>query len=736
MTLRWDSPVRADGGDNDAQILSPYSDWWLRTQAPSFIQGPTLPFPTPFLTRGPVSIKGGTARPVDRALQTAHPKELAPVRPDSLCVQFKGSPGFTALEPAPRKVIIGIVDDGIAFANARFLKRDNTGRYGTRLSALWNQDAACEAGRETNGYVLPFGRDWVETEINERLFVRRDPVGLPHADTAYRLAEMQSALSRCAQHGTHVMDLATGYDCNDRSVDDFGETPAKMAHLRPIVAVQLARIATRDSSGAFMATYVTHAIEFILARTIHLQPEDSDAPRIPLVLNFSYGIFAGPMNGRDQMEEWIDDAVQTMQDVHSIPVWLTLPAGNSYQSRTRGEQTIGCTRPDRQNPPLLLRRQPEDKAAAIVEFWWPEQETDFIGHNTTAQPDAPSDAPASPLPTALTEETRKHIVEELSTRPSPLRLELRPPNAADWIALDIDGQHSQIDFFHAVPLVQHRGGKDILVGMAYHEVLQSLPRKNVDKADGKRPLTEQFKLTLILAPTLFEQPLETVEFQQEPASVPSGTWEIRLWDTREIEPQKIDVRCQRNDTPFGFRPFGRQCTLVDPNYSEYRPDGRPDDGDVPNAWVLRRGTLNAIGTGTSTIRVGSVRKSALSRRTLASNRIDNGGTSAFSSAGEPLAKSGALRRASVDLAAVTEINHAAPGVLAAGTHSGSVFRFAGTSSAAPQVARWIAAMLANPQLKSRDDLRRLAEISSADYFAASRTPERTGVRVLLGPRAR
>ncbi|HID68557.1 MAG TPA: hypothetical protein EYP31_09955, partial [Roseibacterium sp.] len=132
--------------------------------------------------------------------------------------------------------------------------------------------------------------------------------------------------------------------------------------------------------------------------------------------------------------------------------------------------------------------------------------------------------------------------------------------------------------------------------------------------------------------------------------------------------------------------------------------------------------------------VGSFRKSDIHRRLVASNHITNGGASAFSSAAGPPDTN---TRAGVDLGAASEISHTVPGVLAAGTHSGSRVRLSGTSAAAPQVARWIALALAKPNVAPlRKTLITEAANSAAPFFEDSFTPERTGARLLLGPGAR
>lgn len=691
MTWGWGSATRMDGGGKAATVQTPASDWWLRGLVGD--------------------LPDNIAMPVDRPVYTAHPDEIAPVTQRAFCIHPRTDRGDVPPLDAPSgTVIMGIIDDGLAFAHARFLKPGPSGRYQTRMAAFWNQDATCGNTRPTAGYTLPFGHDWTEDEINTSLFTYPEGTLYPDQGIAYRNAEMARSVAGIAAHGTHVMDLATGYDCHDAAANDLGEVPSDLAERRPIVAVQLARHATRNSSGAFMASYVTHAIDYILDRARRLQPTGGD--RLPVVLNFSYGIYAGALSGRAAMEEWIDGAVKAMWEDHGIPVWVVLPAGNNHLDRTHGQQIVGRERPEEGvDAPLILRHNPENKAPTVVEFWWPERTISLASYGLER---------VKGIKEGLDANQRRQVVEQLSTLPSPLRLEIKPPQGGAWINVP----DKDVPFFHGQPLCD--GTRTL--AMVYHEAILSFGRKEMDRdAPG---LSAQHKLTLIMAPSVFEQPFGGDEFAQSEATLPPGDWQVRLWNATAEAPETVNIRCQRNDTPFGFRPFGRQSRLEDASYRIVAPDGRLDEADRPSAWVLRRGTTNAIGSGAHTIRVGSVRAANVARREVES--LQATAASTFSSAGDE-----DNDRDGVDIAAISEMNHAAPGVLGAGTRSGAAVRLSGTSAAAPQVARWIALELAKPGIPPlRGALIAEAENSTAAYFEDSHRPERTGARILFGPDAR
>ncbi|ASP32780.1 hypothetical protein [Labrenzia sp. VG12] len=788
MTLSWKNIVFMDGNHSGPVGLvtdydfpmSSYTDWWLRSLEESLTGGQFT-----FQTRQKVSLlgtendgpdatleaalSGGRGRPAKGKvlrLYSAHPFEYGPVLG---AIRKQNEPFIddrSARELQPGSVLMGIIDDGIALANSQFLKhQDNSEKLVSRAEYFWNQDAELEGPETSRSYQVPFGRDWDSAEL-ERVFdnARCHSTDFPDQDQVNRALEMDKILSNCAQHGTHVMDLATGYNHRDMTANELGEVPGDCSHLRPIIAVQLARIATRESSGAFMSTYVTEALNYILVRAQQLQPEKGT--KIPLVINFSYGIFAGTLSGNDHMEEWIDIAIEKVTKEFGFPIFVTLPAGNSYLEKCHGERKV--RRSTSVKPPKFpdfeLLVQPDNNAPTVVEFHWPET-TNNAPETLGVPPDLVTRKPGDSkgirdLPAKL----RKDLLETQTKVLSDLHLFLWPPGADQ--PLEVKSGRGP-NFYHGAEL---RDSADRLVGMLYHERLIALAEKRLakdgqedDDLEDEQPptgkpalLSEVRKLTLILAPTQFEQSLYSREMsrsrpklQQNEASIPAGKWGIALARTgdHKIE-DTVTVRCQRGDTPFGFRPFGRQSRLEDFNYHDYAPDGRVNEKDNDRQWVLRRGTLSAIATGQETIRVGSYRLSNLDRRDVPTNRVESGASLFSSAAYGDDAPDDLLRwwpRKTIDVAAATEISHALPGIKATGTHSGSSFRFSGTSSAAPQVARWLAASVGSvmQQKKKTGKSARISvrlqakrELKNGTNFAPSKSKARTGVALLKGPRAR
>ncbi len=74
------------------------------------------------------------------------------------------------------------------------------------------------------------------------------------------------------------MDIAAGFD--RQSAPDWR-----------IVAVQLPLETTRDSSGSSLTPYAVDAVKYILMKAEEIA---GTGPKLPVVINFSYGIVAGP----------------------------------------------------------------------------------------------------------------------------------------------------------------------------------------------------------------------------------------------------------------------------------------------------------------------------------------------------------------------------------------------------------------------------------------------------------
>jgi hypothetical protein len=263
-------------------------------------------------------------------------------------------PRSMAMPVNPPAVVMGIIDDGIAFANERFLHFPGPGLPPTsRVEFWWLQDGAFNA--------LPFGRKLAKAAIDPILAACTDANGKLDEELFYRrvrlldpdLAGHKSAAWRAA-HGTHVMDLACGFDPNP-PVND-----------RPIVCVQLPTRATQDEEPGNLAFYIAQGIDFIVQCAQAIALSYGGVP-LPVVINLSYGLLADPHDGTSVIETFIEDKIVECAAL-GIDLRVVLPAGNSYLSRTHAHITFAAA-PETKT--LHWRVLPDDRTPTFVEIWLP-----------------------------------------------------------------------------------------------------------------------------------------------------------------------------------------------------------------------------------------------------------------------------------------------------------------------------------------------------------------------------
>ncbi|MGY4430610.1 hypothetical protein ACVWWO_003087 [Bradyrhizobium sp. F1.13.1] len=239
-----------------------------------------------------------------------------------------------------KTVAIGIVDDGIAFAHSRF----RSSRHKSRIAAIWLQET--ERRRDRDNGVL-FGQRLDGNSIDTLLAAhdKDDDIYREVGATDFG-ANLYNPLASQATHGTHVLDLASGGESEDR----------------PIFAVQLPSAATIDTSGVTMGSYVLQAVRMIMSWADQFGI-DQKAP-VPLVINFSYGLSAGPKDGTLLLERTLLDLVHH-RSKHVAPTRLVLPAGNNYRARLTASMKLSSTAAQSLDWVIL----PDDKTANFLEIW-------------------------------------------------------------------------------------------------------------------------------------------------------------------------------------------------------------------------------------------------------------------------------------------------------------------------------------------------------------------------------
>lgn len=269
-------------------------------------------------------------------------------------------------------VLIGVIDDSIAFAHERF----RTGTS-TRIWYFWDQQVPSDDsgrwdyGREIRKETMPDGIDDLlgrckHGEVIDEDEVYRKAGHLNFADSGHKPLALRGS------HGTHVADLA----CNP----PVGEGP--------IVAVQLPIATTEDTSGATLKPQAFDALLYML----DCADQHSGKDPLPLVVNLSYGMYAGPHDGQGLLEQAIDHLLDSCNTGSKTPVLqVVLPAGNSHLLRCHAAFSLDAKAkapvPEEEDPSIRLlhwRVLPDDRTESFLEIWYPENRANDLAASVTA----------------------------------------------------------------------------------------------------------------------------------------------------------------------------------------------------------------------------------------------------------------------------------------------------------------------------------------------------------------
>ena len=269
-----------------------------------------------------------------------------------------------AATPDGPSAIIGVIDDGIPFAHELF-RLDGTL---SRVASVWLQDAA-PADTHRVGRDLPIGRELRGAEIS-RLLSDCQRGGVTDEDAVYRAAGAmnyargpQQRLGLSGTHGAAVAAEAAG----------FGPAEAGVARNLPLIGVNLPAATVRDTLGMQSALWVGLGALFILHRARRLchhiariQGKKCEEVRLPVIINLSYGLTAGPKDGSSMIERVMEE-MMSLQFRDVGPVRFILPMGNHRLSRLNATVTPG------EEQMLGWEVQPDDRTPSFVEFWGPHR---------------------------------------------------------------------------------------------------------------------------------------------------------------------------------------------------------------------------------------------------------------------------------------------------------------------------------------------------------------------------
>ena len=479
---------------------------------------------------------GGNARPFDfmRPDEVDLPHPLitpVPIRKASVPDEYAPEKVTPYLPPdgldIEKTVIVGIMDDSLNLVHERFSHEAEDGTLSSRIDYAWMQDAISPAVSS-----VPYGAEITGSAINDarrELPDASEHVLLQHLGVkdSGRASYQPEPLNFRTSHGTFVADLACGYPVSDAQ-----------SQLVRMIGVKLPVLSSQDTSGATLIAAIISGSNYIFERAELMSKSVGVA--LPVVLNFSYGFFGGPHNGRHIVEralalhaEGYRKAVSKLKGGDDVPIEITLPAGNSHLSQTHAATNTAAADGEFAELPLNLVLQPEDRTSSFVEFWLPNGVSDT---------------------------------------------EIK-------IAVPTGEQHS----FNLENLKKPFGY--VLTSSQGSAINREeiIARIKLDQPNGAPKQGHRWRVLLAIAPTrVLDQPR---------LAAPGGIWQIRI--TGKLpKGAKLESWIQRDVSVSGLGQVGRQAYFTGETYIEHRfdPYGDPRIYDEGISKIKRDGTLSGIAT--------------------------------------------------------------------------------------------------------------------------------------------
>ncbi|WP_224816430.1 hypothetical protein [Hasllibacter sp. MH4015] len=318
---------------------------------------------------------GQNREPFDKAGGKARVISRLPVPPSSIPLSPPKSDGtqggahvlHDGANPA-NMVITAIIDTAINPFNTRFRVPSPDGSIrGARCDYIWAQAAKSDPMSP-----VPFGRAWIRKDLEAEMgrSAEDEALWMTHlgliSDTTSEFGASRLSLG----HGTHVLDAAAGYD------PDVGDR----ARDHRIIAVELPELVTADTSGSALYGVVLCGLRYIFDRAEQICIAASRP--VPLVLNFSFGLGAGPHDGTHPIEaafrrmladyvERIETLFPKRHDDASVKADIVLPAGNRRlaQGHAMSDRVDAKTSSTILN--LSWKTQPADHSSNYLEVWAP-----------------------------------------------------------------------------------------------------------------------------------------------------------------------------------------------------------------------------------------------------------------------------------------------------------------------------------------------------------------------------
>lgn len=290
------------------------------------------------------------------------------------------------------KVVIGVIDDGAAFAHASV--RDHTRPFGTRVVAVWNQSQRIKLlQRKFWQHPAP---DW---SASDHKYWYGSMMSGVHFETAMkanvspldgqvdelkcyasllRPTEFSRTLHLRESHGAAVMTAAAGA-INPKNVisanpDATQQLPSRdlndAASQAPIIFVDLPYELKKFSSGRWMPMAALDGVRFILSQA-RARFTDCHKADVPVVINISSGSNAGCHDGSSIFESALAELLR-----YDERLAITLAAGNSRLAHAHSDVVVQAGG----DGSIAVRVPPDKPTETYVEIWpeWADGSSTFL----------------------------------------------------------------------------------------------------------------------------------------------------------------------------------------------------------------------------------------------------------------------------------------------------------------------------------------------------------------------
>ena len=306
--------------------------------------------------------------PFRDAETVARAEDVGAYGPTRSAMDFRPRERFRVAGQAPQrplaaKALLAVIDFGCPFLNTAYDGDDGQ----TRIAVLWDQGAQWSPPRTARGRALDWpwadGRPHLgygRTLRRQEMQAIREQAAREHLDEceAYRridyLINYDDPRRRVwnSTHGSHITSVAAGWPDPlrpERDRDDERDAAAKA----PIVFVQLPALTAADSGGGSLSAQVLDALRFVL---------DLSTPGQPVVVNLSYGSFAGPHDGSSLIEQAMDELVEQW----GRNLAIVIGAGNGRRAGCHVKRSVTVER----SALLRVQLDPGDFTDTFVETWF------------------------------------------------------------------------------------------------------------------------------------------------------------------------------------------------------------------------------------------------------------------------------------------------------------------------------------------------------------------------------